>query len=217
MSCQRNSAQAERSVSRPLSQFECQHLPSLSVLHFRRPSAVGETVPLHAPEQPLLPRSFAPHERSRTASQGKHRLQTGYLYHTTPTNVKVEFTTCETACATEHASLTDMYSTTEKAPAERTCHSKDCHARALSLFRSRSCELKGVNPYPLRVCVCSLAAKPLWHTVHDGSHTFFPQGGLGGRIFGTALLVRCLLEASAENKNSKLCKTSCLQNCHENM
>ena len=139
------------------------------------------------------------------------------LYHTTPTNVKVEFTTCETACATEHASLTDMYSTTEKAPAERTCHSKDCHARALSLFRSRSCELKGVNPYPLRVCVCSLAAKPLWHTAHDGSHTFFPQGGLGGRIFGTALLVRCLLEASAENKNSKLCKTSCLQNCHENM
>ena len=79
VSCQRNSAQAERSVSRPLSQFECQHLPSLSALHFRCPSAVGETVPLHAPEQPLLPRSFAPHERSWTASQGKHLLQTGYI------------------------------------------------------------------------------------------------------------------------------------------
>ena len=108
------------------------------------------------------------------AIKRNHARVSDRLYHTTPTNVKVEFTTCETACATEHASLTDMYSTTEKAPAERTCHSKDCHARALSLFRSRSCELKGVNPYPLRVCVCSLAAKPLWHTVHDGSHTFFP-------------------------------------------
>ena len=103
----------------------------------------------------------------------------------------------------EHASLTDMYSATENAPTERTCHSRDCHARALSLFRSRSCELKGGKSLPtsgLRLqpgCEATLA-----HSAGRVTH-LLSQGGLGGRIFGTALLVRCLLEASAENKNSK--------------